>query len=172
MIILISGSGIGAGKTTLAKILRDKHNGFILSFAYIAKEHLAAQFKNELFLSPRQEDKNILIDGVSVRQHIINYCVEKKKNDPAFFARNMVQLIHESTSKYTTIIIDDMRYAVELHAIKKHFDYQGVRHIHVDNFLATPEPETDEKLLRNQADMIYRWFLQTELLVADGTTCS
>jgi hypothetical protein len=148
-IIMISGNGTGSGKTTLARIVSLDTGLPIVSFASVARHVLHKFYKDDAFLSKRQEDKLRIVAGKTVRQHLIDYCEKKREEDRYYFAR----LLHE-TMPIAGAIIDDLRFVAE----KEFFVLRcgNVLHYHVET-LGKPENSAENQCLLRLADVLYRW---------------
>jgi hypothetical protein len=164
-IFLISGSGQGAGKTTLAHKLVGER------FTY----SLAGTLRNELKrLHPEYDWHNktqaykdntqvtqYLIKSpgdpfrvLSLRQVLQEYGQEKCKNDPCHWVKKLVaKLVMEPG--LSVIAVDDVRKICELEVLKQAFP--NTYHMHIKHSSAIHEPIYESAELEEVADyVIYR----------------
>jgi hypothetical protein len=153
-IYLISGDGIGAGKSTLARLLVNPSN--VWSLADALRDEVARIYPGYPWYSKEQHDKNLLVKetGCSVRDVLISWGQGRCLIDPLHYARRLADKIEASRSLLTgAIAVDDLRKLVEVGHIRKRFP-GCVTHIHVSHPDAIPEPQYDNACLSAQADYV------------------
>ena len=162
-IILISGNGVGAGKTYLANRLGD----VVMSHATPLRQELADQYPQhkELFFSKDQAAKDMVLDdvgGQTVRQTMVAYGQHKCKDEPAYWAMRLAQAIdefRESEIKFgitlqNCLAVDDLRKMCELEHLRARFP--NLLHLHVWYDKAIPEQQYDGDKLQAAADYVIR----------------
>ena len=149
-IILISGDGQGAGKTTLARKLSEIN----LSLADQIRHELKEEHPDVDFFDKSQAAKQAIVAGTgnSMRTLLIERGQAARDKDPLHWVNRLVQQIKDSvttdandpTSAYT-VTVDDIRYENEVITIREAFS--DVVHMHVCESLATYEPQYENNLL-------------------------
>jgi hypothetical protein len=148
--ILISGSGIGAGKTYLSR-----------KFAGLPRVSLAQALRDDLYsLHPEidwnnrsQEYKNSSppsLGGITVRQRMIDWGQQRCDNEPAYWPRRLMEQLTNTTYPHATFVVDDLRKVVELDYFRGHG--KSVLHFHVYHDGAVREPQYDGDQLLELAD--------------------
>lgn len=156
-IILVSGSGIGAGKSTLAGLLS---GGNVLSLADGIRFELMYEFPGYPWLSKEQKSKTVVVaeTGKTIREMLIQRGQERKKSYQDYWTQS---LLHQIDSNYApgylkeVIAIDDIRMVHEVEYLREAFGTRVV-HIHVDYPGATSEEIFENDKLQNLADYIIR----------------
>lgn len=155
-VILISATGLGAGKTTLAQ----KFTTLTVSLADQIRAHLAQQYPNINFYNKSQEYKNMIFDntgGRTVRELLIEFGTHYRKTDPDVWvnlAIKKIKTVFEHNPK-ATVAIDDIRYLNELHRFREEFG-SAVTHLHISEESATKEPQYQNEELEKVADYVVR----------------
>jgi hypothetical protein len=153
-IVLVSGDGIGAGKTTFAHRLK----GTQLSLAGALRDELQATYPAYDWHRRDQEYKdNTLVPewgpGATVRQAMLEYGQQQCKDRPWYWARRTANLI--LAGREGIYIIDDVRKGIELKEFRLAF--ANVVHYHVHNWEARHEPAFDNAELAALADYVVSW---------------
>lgn len=125
-IILLSGWA-GSGKDLLAEYL--VKNGYMqFSFASSLKKKVSEHYKFDYNLTLTQEGKNTKINGMTIRNLLINYAkTERIKNDNIFveYTFNEIKLLDSYKTKrgesLCDIVISDLRYNNEIEFLKNRF---------------------------------------------------
>ena len=156
-IIAISGSGIGAGKTTLAKKLSKD----VWSLAGAMRTELELQYPGYSWFNRDQAYKaNTMIKeykngSYSMRAALIEYGQDKCAINPTYWVERLSSSVTGLTrvaSGITTIAVDDVRKVCEVEHLRKTF--KEVVHIHIDYAGASFEKEFDNLQLLELADYI------------------
>lgn len=161
-IIAISGDGMGAGKTFLAKKLGFQE--FNLSLADCIRHDLSWYYPNYDWYNKTQayKDHTIVVEaGKTVRNMMLSYGAEKRAENPDYWINSLIYKINDlyDESKLHDIeqpifTVDDVRYLNEIEKLRSAFG-SAVTHIHVTSSKAKPEP-FDNEALRDIADYIIR----------------
>lgn len=158
---LFSGSGIGAGKSTTAKRLTQE----VWSLASGMREDLTRRYPTYNWYNKSQEYKDTTIieeygDGRrTMRDVLIEYGQSRCKNDPAYWAKELVTYLKRRRDMYdgiTVFGVDDLRKMCELETIKEAFPGIVV-HFHIDTARAKAEAEFENDQLAKVADYVLRW---------------
>lgn len=154
-IILISGDGIGAGKTTLAERL-----GWRLSLAQGIREDLEARYPSIPWHSTDQETKSQRFEelgGRTMREVMIQYGQERCAQVPDYWVERWSFYADAAMllSGIGAAVVDDLRKIVELESFRRRYG-AFVTHLHVEYPGAIPEPQYDNEQLKARADYIIR----------------
>lgn len=158
-LILISGDGIGAGKSTLASTLGQR-----VSLADQLRHELSRQlphydwfnrsqsYKAETFVAER--------DGKSVRQVMIEYGQARCAETVTYWADRLVEYLKDGLEatgldSSTTVAVDDVRKVCEVETMKLAFP--GSVHLHITSPRAIHEPEFQNVELAAIADFTVAW---------------
>ncbi len=161
MIILISGSGQKAGKTTLANKLGDE----VFSLAGAIRQELQLLYPAYDWFNKSQDYKdNIIVKETAqtIRQCLYSHGQTRCDIDPTYWVRKLVAALKQRLTigdGMKTFCIDDVRKAVEWKYIREAFEGspQPLLHMHVVSLDATPEPEFENDLLEVCADYVVHW---------------
>jgi hypothetical protein len=158
-ILVISGDGIAAGKTTLANKLGDE----VWSLAGALRAELAYDYPDYNWENRSQEYKattRILECGKkSMREVMVERGQVRCSQDPIYWVRKLadkLEAVLKMATNQKTIAIDDARKVSEIEHLKSRFPNQ-VLHIHVINSNATHEPEFENGRLCEIADYRIGW---------------
>lgn len=156
VILAISGSGIGAGKTTLAR----RYSPHIWSLAGALRQELSIMYPNYDWFNKTQEYKDFTKvkerDNVTVRQVLIAHGQLRCEEDPLYWVRTMSDKLKGTIHLMgagTVLPIDDVRKVSEVLYMREIFG-KDFLHYHVSNPLAKPEPEFEADKLERLADYI------------------
>lgn len=151
-LILISGSGIGSGKTTFAH----KVAGTVLSLADTLREEVSALYPTVDFWDRSQTNKARIVgeNGETVRDLMIMVGQQRRQKDPDYWVMKLIDKIQNDIFSGKTIAIDDIRYINEITCIHRFLSYVKITHAHIQYFNAIGEPETDNNHLYDEADYI------------------
>lgn len=151
MIYLISGEGIRAGKTTLAKRLTPH----VYSLAEGIRQALALEYPDYPWFSRKQADKDLIVTetGFTVREMMVAHGQNKCADDKAYWARELAKELREHACFGQHVAIDDVRKVVERDYFKRLYGNLAL-HIHVQWAGAIYEPQYDNKELAETADYI------------------
>lgn len=157
-IILVSGDGIGAGKSTLAKQLGDE----TWSLAGAMRTELQQRFPNYDWWNRTQEYKaNTRVKEMgdkTVRQVLIEYGQMMCAQDKAYWVRKLADRLEglgHLANGVSRIAVDDVRKVLEVEHIRSRF--RDVVHYHVSNPAAVSEAEFENDKLRLIADYNIEW---------------
>lgn len=160
-LIIISGSGSGAGKTTLAHQLGGK-TSTIWSLAGALRVELQKQYPDYDWFNTTQKYKETTIvneykRGYSLREVMLEYGSERCKFDKNYWVARLVDRLSRAGSVLSGPVayVDDLRKVEELNFLKMKFN--DLLHFHVENPDAKPEPMFDNPVLRNLADYVVSW---------------
>lgn len=120
-LILVLSGWSHSGKDAVAKILVESYGFTRLAFADVLKMEVSDNLNIPLEWCHNHSKKSELIDGtnISLRQHLINYANDKRKEDSVYWAKQIAKLIRKSSiNKY---IISDWRMLDEFLHIQKEF---------------------------------------------------
>lgn len=150
--ILISGSGIGAGKTTLA---RKFPGASVMSLAGALRDDLAELHPDVNWHDRSQEYKNSRpesLGGLSVREKLVQFGQERCFLEKTYWPRRLMERMSWGAWPSHTFVVDDLRKTVEL----DYFRQQGksVLHLHIHHETAIPEPQYDSDALFDVADYV------------------
>lgn len=159
-IYLFSGDGIAAGKTHAAKRMTQE----VWSFASAMRQELTQKYPAYNWYNKSQAYKDTVIieewpTKATMRQVLLEYGQIPCKQDPAFWAKKMVDYLKHSEyimSGINIIGIDDCRKVCEREAIYSAYPKDTV-HFHVENPNAMYEPEFENEQLKALADYVIRW---------------
>lgn len=156
-ILAISGSGIGAGKTTLAKKLSKD----VWSLAGAMRAELERVYPGYSWFNRDQEYKATTIireyrrGNLSMRGVLLEYGQEKCEETPTYWVEALsskILSLDSVCSGITTIAVDDVRKMSEIAHLRKCF--ADVTHIHIDYSAAVYESEFENEELREVADYV------------------
>ena len=157
-LILISGNGIGAGKTTLADQLSDHR----MSHATELRHMMCAEFPEVDWYDTTQEGKLRPINkpnGTTVREALIGYGQGKCAADQVVWARTLGDRLDEDwvNTKFGvyligTVAVDDLRKVCELEHLRSRFP--DLVHVHLKYAAAIPEPQYDADELEALANYV------------------
>jgi hypothetical protein len=156
-IFAISGDGIGAGKTTLAKMIAEP----VWSLAGQLRRDLSLQLPDYNWENRSQDykDKTRVHErqGKTVRQVMVEYGQSKSSIDPHYWVQSLCDRIGGANAPLQPpiIAIDDVRKVAEIEHIRGRFPGQVI-HLHVEWDGAIYEPEFDNAGLKAVADYIIR----------------
>ena len=150
--ILLSGSGIGAGKTTLAR-----------KFAGIPTLSLAGALRQDLYdIYPTVEWNNRTqeykasrpaeLAGLSVREMLVKFGQDRCNQDPVYWPKRLMTQVSQTAYGNFTAVVDDLRKVIELDYFRHHG--KSVVHFHIHHETATPEPQYDSDWLFDVADYV------------------
>lgn len=157
VIFAISGSGIGAGKTTLAKKLANP----VWSLAGGLRQELSMLYPNYNWENRTQDYKdNTRVkerENKTVRQVMVEHGQLKCETNPLYWVERLCDRIDPLGAPLApkVIAIDDIRKLSEINYIKQKYPGQVV-HFHVDFEGAIYEPEFENEKLAEIADYILR----------------
>lgn len=154
-LILVSGNGIGAGKTTLANRL-----GVRMSLADQLRAELQTTYPQYDWYNRSQTYKSDTPvhewQGASVREVMVRYGQSKCVESPTYWADRLVdQLLPLADNPTLVVAVDDVRKLCEVDALRAAFP--GAVHFHIQSPRATHEPEFQNDDLAARADFIVRW---------------
>jgi hypothetical protein len=152
-LILISGDGAGAGKTTLARRLARR----VLSLADALRDELTQVHPTYDWFRKDQQYKDSVpvpeMGGRTVREAMIQWGQDRCRADEAYWAKRLVPLLHVAQEGgETAIAVDDVRKLVELQFIRVSFP--EALHVHVSWPGAAREPHYQNDELRDAADYV------------------
>lgn len=155
---MISGDGIGAGKTTLARSLGDQ----VWSLAGALRDELALLYPNYDWHNRTQAYKEKTIvkeaDYRSVRQVLIEHGQAQCERDPVHYVRQIVDKlkgVSRIASGTSRVAVDDLRKVIELEYFREHLP--NVVHYHIVNPDAIPEKHFQNEELKLRADYLIQW---------------
>lgn len=158
VVILISGNGIGAGKTTLAKKLGDK----TLSMAGALRKELKRLYPNVDWYDKSQEYKarKMRIGGKLqiVRDVMVKHGQMRCSNDETYWVRQLTDYLKEMDKLVLgthRVAIDDIRKVIEVTHVRSLFPV--CMHFHVQGPTAIGEPHFENDALEKMADYIIAW---------------
>lgn len=158
-IIAISGDGIGAGKTTLAK----KLSSDVWSIASSLRGEVRQKYPGYDWYCKDQAYK----DGTyvhefgknkTVRDVLIEYGQQRCIESPAYWVDVLIEKL-KATNQIASmglLAIDDLRKLVELERLRAAFPGQII-HMHVHNPHAISEPQYDNVVLGELSDYLMQW---------------
>ena len=157
-IIFISGSGAGAGKTTLAEKLTNGHHQ-VFSVANTIRFEISKKYPKYDWYNKSTGYKNTTIvkeTNMSLKQMMDKYGREKKEKNPLYWAKEMLNALDyaKDNEKLELAVIDDLRFVDEMKFIKSHFHNDASCHFHIENPNAIPEPHYENDKLQECADYI------------------
>lgn len=156
-IIAISGSGIGAGKTTLAKSLSKD----VWSLAGAMRAELALRYPGYDWFNKDQAYKADTIirehgrGTSSMRQVLVEHGQDRCVENPTYWVEALTDMVHglnHVVSGITTIAIDDIRKVSEIEYLRQKFP--NVTHIHIDYHGSVKEAEFENDALLELADYV------------------
>lgn len=153
-VILVSGDGIGAGKTTLAY----RFKGTQLSLAGALRDELKARYPAYDWHRRDQAYKDHTLvpecgPTATVRQVMFEYGQAQCKDTPWYWARRTVNQI--MAGQAGVYVVDDIRKVIELREFRLAF--ANVLHFHVVNPEAQHEPAFENAALADLADYRVTW---------------
>lgn len=157
VIFAISGSGIGAGKTTLARMISQP----VWSLAGGLRQELAISLPEYNWENRSQEykDKTRVHErgNKTVRQVMVEHGQAKCESNPHYWVERLCDRISSvpSTLQSQIVAIDDVRKVSEITHIRGRFPGQVI-HLHVEYEGAVYEPEFENEELRKLADYIVK----------------
>lgn len=161
VVYAISGDGIGAGKSTLAKLLVGSSN--VWSLAGQIRADLRLQLPNYDWDNRTQDYKDTTRvkerDRKTVRQVMIEHGQNKCKENHLHWVELLAERIVASdklASGISAIAVDDLRKVCELEYLKRRLGANLI-HFHVINPAAKSEPEFENQELAQLAEHLYMW---------------
>ncbi len=152
MVYLISGSGSGAGKTTLAERLV---GASVYSIASALRRDLKCQYPQYDWYNKTQQYTDVTrvieYDNLTVRDVLVDYGQKASRDSNTYWVDKLIKHLHNGVGK-SVIAIDDVRKIEELDKLKYYFPVSY--HFHVDYPLAKSEPLFDNEQLKQRADYI------------------
>jgi hypothetical protein len=153
--VLISGDGIGAGKSTLARRL-----GTRVSLADELRAELQEYLPGYDWFNRSQaykaETAVLERSGKSVRQVMIEYGQDRCAESPTYWADRLIrELRGVEALNHSTYAVDDVRKLCEVEALKTAFP--GTVHLHITSPHAQHEPEFENAALAAVADFTVSW---------------
>lgn len=151
-VIAISGDGMGAGKTFLAKSVTQPE--LIISLADRIRHDLSWYYPNYDWYNKTQEYKDTKIvteTGKTIRNMLLTYGADKRAIDPDYWINSVICEInriydeHTSNTVEPVFAIDDVRYLNEIDKLRSAFG-KSLTHIHVSSNLAKEEPFQNKEL--------------------------
>lgn len=158
MVYLISGTGQGAGKTTLANRLVTPF--YVVSLANKMREHLQNLHPQYDWFNKSQDYKdNTIVDGTgkSIRQNLVDAAESAREKDPDVWVRlaaDEIDLRLHSDAMLENFAIDDIRRTHEVYHIRGRFPNEPILHFHIDYQSAILEPLYENDRLRQIADYV------------------
>lgn len=153
-LILISGDGIGAGKTTLAKKLAP----VTISLSNGIRIELNNEYPTLPWDSRSQEEKDqprIELSGLTIRDLLIEKGQSRCYLEPEYWARRAGDRIQETFIEGSRIVsVDDIRKLMEIGYLRERFHQWNVTHFHVSFSGATHEPQFENQQLHDVADYV------------------
>lgn len=153
VVYLISGSGQGAGKTTLAERLVGPRA--VCSIADEMRKELRRLHPSIDWNNKTQAYKaNTIVpggQGLTVRMWLTNYGQKHAADNPSYWVDKLIKNLYCEVGK-SFVAIDDVRKIEELDALKKAFPHSY--HFHVDYSEAVAEPIFHSDTLKQRADYI------------------
>lgn len=159
MIYAISGDGNRAGKSTFAK----KLTGNVMSLAEGIRWELAERFPKYQWHNKdgHYKDTTIIkeLDGVTLRQAMINLGQIRCKDDPTYWVDILVDRVFATYKGVTNrlIAVDDIRKLCELEKLRSSFGPANVLHFHMTTEQAIAEPQYENDQLKALADYVITW---------------
>jgi len=157
-LILISGDGIGAGKTTLAHRLAGP-NTYLWSLASALRQEMANNYPDDNWWDRSQVGKQKLITspgpyhGKELREALIDHGEKMCQIwGNAYWAIRLQQGIRGHETE--TIIVDDLRKLAELEYLLSNYGKENITHLHVRWAGAIHEPQYDNQKLAERSDYI------------------
>lgn len=156
-ILAISGSGIGAGKTTLAKSLSKD----VWSLAGAMRAELQLIYPGYNWFNKDQAYKAETVireykrGSSSMRQVLIEHGQDRCVESPTYWVATLSDKIlglDQVVSGITTIAIDDIRKVSEIEYLRRKF--ADVVHIHIDYYGSVKESEFENDALLEMADYV------------------
>ncbi len=158
LLYLVSGSGSGAGKTTLAEKLAGKSR--VWSIASALRGDLQKIYPDYNWYAKDQAYKNTTMireTGKSMRDTMVMYGQQKCEADACYWVNKLATSLEYFKHMPTQgpIAIDDLRKTCELHVLKERFP-QAV-HFHVVTDGAVLEPQYQNPSLLVLSDYLVEW---------------
>lgn len=156
-ILAISGSGIGAGKTTLAKKLSKD----VWSLAGAMRAELERIYPGYSWFNKDQAYKSDTIikeykrGQSSMRQVLIEHGQDRCIESPTYWVETLSSKIlsmDQVACGITTVAIDDIRKVSEIKYLRRKFG--DVTHIHIDYYGSVKEAEFENDELLEIADYV------------------
>jgi hypothetical protein len=157
-IFAISGDGIGAGKSTLAKKLGQE----VWSLAGALRQELKNELPNYDWFNKSQEYKEVRVkerNNRTIRTLLIERGQIRCQEDDLYWVRKIADKLVEHdkfAGAAMTVAIDDIRKVNEIEHLKEKLPGQVI-HFHVCTNSAKEEPEFQNDELRQMADYIIVW---------------
>lgn len=158
-IILVSGSGIGAGKSTLARKLVGAGAGLVVSLGDGIREELSIDYPEIDWYNKSQSHKDTPVQGtdMTVRDHLIQRGQERCVTSPTHWVDHLFWRLTTSPifTNTSTIVVDDLRKVVELKEFRRRTStWNNCLHFHIEYPSAIYEPQYDGEQLRELADYV------------------
>lgn len=155
VIFAISGSGIGAGKTTLAK----KFGHPVWSLAGGLRYELSRIYPNYDWENRTQEykDKTIVKEAgkKTVRQVLIEHGQHVCATNPEHYVSILTERLKGGLSPQPIVAIDDVRKVLEIEFLRSKFPNKNeFTHLHIQWAGAIHEPEFENEQLAKIADYV------------------
>lgn len=157
MIIAISGSGRGSGKTTLAEKVADE----VWSIAGLLRKDLKVRYPDYDWYNKSQKYKDTTVvkeTGKTIRTMLFEEGQKHSSEDPAYWVRLLIGDLNARmriADGPKNVAIDDVRKVEELQALRDAFPL--VIHMHVVSPGAIEEPEFDNAELNSRSDYVCQW---------------
>lgn len=154
-IILISATGLSAGKTTLAR----KFTDVVISLADEIRRELSEEYPHVNFYGKTQEQKNVRVLQTSktVREMLIERGQARRAENEDHWVNLAISRVKEIVDHHlnATIAVDDLRFLNELHRFQAVFG-SSIVHMHIDEASAIEELQYQNKELAAVADYVIR----------------
>lgn len=158
-VFAVSGDGIGAGKSTLAKTLGAE----VWSLAGALREELEQLYPGYPWFSKDQKTKETIriaeVENKTMRQVLIEHGQKRCDSDPNYWVKLLGSKIQNAILSGTapgSIAIDDLRKTTEIACLKS-LAGVDVLHFHIINPKAIPEPQFENAKLAEIADYKVTW---------------
>lgn len=154
-ILLISGSGEGAGKTTLAR----KLTPHVVSLASAVRTELRLRYPEVDWEDRTPAGKAVFIEkgalaGHTVREVLLRHAEGRRAKAPLYWVdRTVARLRLMSEGVVQVVAVDDLRRILELETIRNEFPGQ-VTHLHIEYAGAVAEPHFEAEALARLADYV------------------
>lgn len=154
VVYLISGSGSGAGKTTLAERLVGES---VYSIAGALRHDLKRLHPQYDWFNKSQDYKdNTLVPeykNCTIRDVLLNHGQASSSSNATYWVDKLIGRLQYEVGK-SVIAVDDVRKIVELEQFKVAFPH--CYHFHVDYPDAKQEPHFDNDVLKLKADYVVK----------------
>lgn len=160
-IFAISGSGNGAGKSTMAKKTADE----VLSLAHALRQDLSQVYPTYDWFNKSQAYKDYTLvpeaaepgkDLPTVRDVLIKHGQDCCKDDPVYWVRKLCDNLDKYPTKLSVVAIDDIRKLVEIEYLKNRFP-GNITHFHIKTPRSVYEPQFQNDELEAVADYVVNW---------------